>query len=150
MAKVDLIHVPYKGTGPAITDLVAGHVAMIISNIPSVLPMVKAGKLRALAVTTLRRSSIVPELPTVAESGIPGYEVEIWYGVLAPAGIPKPIVVRLNGELKSVLETQDVKQKLASQGADARGSTPEEFAERIVADMAKWSKVVKVSGARPD
>ncbi len=150
MAKVDLIHVPYKGTGPAITDLAAGHVAMIISNIPSVLPMVKAQKLRALAVTSLKRSSIVPDLPTVAESGLPGYEVEIWYGVLAPAGIPKPIVARLNAEMKSVLEMRDLKEKLASQGADALSSTPEEFAERIKADMAKWSNVVKVSGARPD
>jgi tripartite-type tricarboxylate transporter receptor subunit TctC len=150
MAGVDMIHVPYKGTGPAIIDLVSGQVSMIISNIPSVLPMVKAEKLRALAVTSLRRSSIVPDLPTVAESGLPGYEVEIWYGVLAPAGISKPIVARLNGEMKRVLDVQDVKEKLASQGADALSSTREEFAQRIKADMAKRGKVVKVSGARPD
>lgn len=150
MAGVDMIHVPYKGTGPAIIDLVSGQVSMIISNIPSVLPMVKAEKLRALAVTSLKRSSAVPHIPTVDESGIPGFEVDIWYGVLAPAGASKAIVARLNGEIRAVLQMQDVREKLSAQGADAMSSTPEEFGLRLKADIAKWSRVVKVSGAKPD
>lgn len=150
MAGVDMIHVPYKGTGPAITDLVSGQVAMIISNIPSVLPMVKAEKLRAVAVTSLKRSPVVPHIPTVHESGLPGFEVDIWYGVLTPAGVPKAIVTRLNSEVRAVLEMPDVRERLSAQGAGAMSSTPEEFAQRIKADIAKWSKVVKVSGAKPD
>lgn len=149
MAKVDMIHVPYKGTGPGVNDVVAGHVALIISNIPSVLPLVQAEKLRALAVTSPKRSPIVPELPTVAESGLPGYDVEIWYGLLAPRGVPAAIVNRLNAELKAVLALPDVRERMSNLGADATSSTPEEFARRIRDDMAKWGRVIKVSGAKP-
>ena len=149
MAKVKLLHVPYKGTGPAVTDVVAGHIAMIISNIPSVLPMVQAEKLRALAVTSTKRSPIVPDLPTVIESGLPGYEVEVWYGILAPAGTPKTVIARLNSELKAVLAQDDVKAKLAALGADPLTGSPEAFSQRIRADMAKWGRVIKVSGAQP-
>jgi tripartite-type tricarboxylate transporter receptor subunit TctC len=149
-AGVDIAHVPYKGTGPAVTDLVSGQVAMFITNMPSVLPMVKANRLRALAVTSLQRSTLMPELPTVAESGIPGFDITVWYGVLAPAAIPKPIVARVNQELRKMSEMQDVKDRLAVQGAEALSSTPEEIAKRIRDDRAKWEKIVKVSGARVD
>jgi tripartite-type tricarboxylate transporter receptor subunit TctC len=149
-AGVDIIHVPYKGTGPAVTDLVGGQVAMFITNMPSVLPMIKAKRLRALAVTSLQRSTLMPELPTVAESGIPGFEVIVWYGMLAPAAVPKPIVVRMNQELRKMADMQDVKDRLAAQGAEALSSTPEEFAKRIRDDRAKWEKIVKISGARVD
>jgi len=150
VAGVDITHVPYKGTGPAVTDLVSGQVAMFITNMPSVIPMLKANRLRPLAVTSLQRSTLMPELPTVSESGIPGFEVTVWYGVLAPAAIPKPIVVRVNEELRKMSEMQDVKDRLAAQGAEAMSSTPEEFARRIRDDKAKWEKIAKASGARVD
>ena len=149
-AGIDIQHVPYKGTGPAVTDVVSGQVAMFITNMPSVLPMVKAHRLRALAVTSLQRSALVPDLPTVAESGIPGFEITVWYGLLAPAATPKPIVSRLNQELRKMAEMQDVKERLAAQGAETMSSTPEEFAKRIRDDLAKWGKIVAASGARVD
>jgi tripartite-type tricarboxylate transporter receptor subunit TctC len=150
MAGIDIVHVPYKGTAPAVTDLVSGQVSMMIANMPSVLPMVKAGKLRALAVTSLKRSPTMPELPTVSESGIPGFEVDVWYGVLAPAKTPKPVIARINQEMRKILEMPDVKQRLAEQGAEAASSTPEEFGARIRADITKWAKVVKNAGIQPE
>lgn len=150
VAGVDLTHVPYKGTGPAITDLVAGQVAMFITNMPSIMPMVKAGRVRALAVTSLARSSLMPELPTVVEAGIPGFEVIVWYGLLAPAAAPKPILARLNQEVRKMSDMQEVKDRLAQQGAEVMTSTPEEFAKRIRDDRAKWEKIVKISGAKAD
>ena len=149
-AGIDIQHVPYKGTGPAVTDVVSGQVAMFITNMPSVLPMVKAGRLRALAVTSLQRSTLAPDLPTVAESGIPGFEVIVWYGVLAPAATPQPILSRVNQELRKMSGMQDVKDRLSVQGAEALSSTPEEFAKRISDDLMKWGKIVKASGARVD
>ncbi len=149
-AGIDIVHVPYKGTAPAVTDLVSGQVSMMIANTPAVLPMVKAGRLKPLAVTSLSRSSLMPELPTVAESGLPGFEVIVWYGVLAPAVTPKPIIAKLNGYLKQMASVPEVKERLAGQGAEAISSTPEEFARKIREDMKKWAKVVQVSGARPD
>ena len=149
-AGIDIQHVPYKGTGPAVTDLVSGQVAMFITNMPSVLPMVKANRLRALAVTSLQRSALLPDLPTVAESGIPGFEVIVWYGVLAPAATPKPIISRVNQEVRKMSGMQDVKERLSVQGAEAVSSTPEEFAKRIRDDLMKWGKIVKASGARVD
>lgn len=149
-AGIDIQHVPYKGTGPAVTDLVSGQVAMFITNMPSVLPMVKANRLRALAVTSLQRSALVADLPTVAESGIPGFEVIVWYGVFAPAATPRPIIVRVNQEVRKMSDMQDVKQRLAVQGAEAMASTPEELAKRIRDDLVKWGKIVKASGARAD
>ncbi len=149
-ADINIVHVPYKGTAPAVTDLVSGQVSMMIANMPAVLPMIKAGRLRPLAVTSLSRSSLMPELPTVAESGLPGFEVIVWYGVLAPAATPKPIIAKLNGYLKQMAGVPQVKERLAGQGAEAISSTPEEFARKIREDMKKWAKVVQVSGARPD
>ena len=123
---------------------------MMIANMPSVLPMVKAGKLRALAVTSLKRSPTMPELPTVSESGVPGFEVDVWYGVLAPAKTPKPVIARINQDMRKILEMPDVKQRLADQGAEAASSTPEEFGARIRADIVKWAKVVKNAGIQPE
>ena len=149
-AGIDIQHVPYKGTGPAVTDLVSGQVAMFITNMPSVLPMVKANRVRALAVTSLQRSSLMPELPTVAESGIPGFEVIVWYGVFVPSGTSRPIIVRLNQEVRKMSGMQDVKDRLALQGAEVMSSTPEELAKRVRDDLLKWGKIVKSSGARVD
>ncbi len=149
-AGIDIVHVPYKGTAPAITDLISGQVSMMIANMPSVLPMVKAGRLRAIAVTSLSRSSFMPELATVAEAGLPGFEVVVWYGVLAPAATPRPIIARLNGYLTQMATLPEVKERLAGQGAEAISSTPEAFAHKIREDIAIWAKVVQVSGARAD
>ena len=149
-AGIDIQHVPYKGTGPAVTDVVSGQVAMFITNMPSVLPMVKANRLRALAVTSLQRSALMPDVPTVAESGIPGFEVIVWYGVFAPAATPRPILARLNQELRKLSGMQDVKDRLALQGAEVMTSTSEELAKRVRDDLAKWGKIVKASGARVD
>lgn len=149
-AGINIVHIPYKGTAPAVTDLVSGQVSMMIANMPSVLPMVKAGRLRALAVTSLNRSSLMPELPTVAESGLPGFEVIVWYGVLAPAMTPGPIVNVLNAHLKQMAGMPEVRERLASQGAEAISSTPEEFARKIRDDIKKWAKVVQASGARAE
>ena len=149
-AGIDIQHVPYKGTGPAVTDVVSGQVAMFITNMPSVLPMVKANRLRALAVTSLQRSALLPDLPTVAESAIPGFEVIVWYGVFAPAATPKPILSRLNQEIRKLSGMQDVKDRLAVQGAEVMTSTQEELAKRVRDDLAKWGKIVRTSGARVD
>ena len=149
-AGIDLQHVPYKGTGPAVTDVVSGQVAMFITNMPSVLPMVKANRLRALAVTSLTRTTLMPELPTVAESGIPGFEVIVWYGVFAPAGTPRPIISRLNQEIGKLAAMQDIKDRLAVQGAEVMISTPEELTQRVRGDLAKWGKIVRTSGIKAD
>lgn len=149
-AGISIQHVPYKGTGLAVTDLVSGQVAMFITNMPSVLPMVKAGRVRALAVTSLQRSTLMPDLPTVAESGIPGFEVIVWYGLLAPAAVPAPILARINQEVRKMADMQDVKDRLAVQGAEVMVSTPDALAKRIREDRAKWEKIVKISGAKAD
>ena len=149
-AGIDIQHVPYKGTGPAVTDLVSGQVSMFITNMPSVLPMVKANRLRPLAVTSLQRSALMPDLPTVAESGIPGFEVVVWYGLFAPAATPRPIIVRVNQEVRTMSSMQDVRDRLSVQGAEVMSSTPEELAKRVRDDLIKWGKIVKASGARVD
>jgi len=146
-AGVDFLHVPYKGTGPAITDVVSGQVTLFISNMPSVLPMVKAGRLRPLAVTSLQRSTLAPELPTISESGIKDFELIVWYGLLAPKGTAGPVLTRLNQEVRKMETMQDIKDRLASQGAEVLTSTQEEFARRIASDRAKWERAVKLSGA---
>ena len=150
VAGINIQHVPYKGTGPAVTDLISGQVSLFITNMPSVLPMVKAGRVRALAVTSLQRSTLAPDLPTVAESGIPGFEVIVWYGVLAPAAVPKALLARLNQEVRKMSDMQDVKDKLALLGAEAMSSTPEAFAQRIRDDLSKWGKIVRDTGAKAD
>jgi tripartite-type tricarboxylate transporter receptor subunit TctC len=142
-------HIPYKGTGPLITDLISGQVSVTIASAVPLAPQTKSGKLRGLAVTGLKRSPSFPELPTIAET-VPGYEVTNWFGILAPAGTARPIVTRLNKELNAALGSPALRERLASQGADLVGGTPEEFAKVIRSDFAKWAKVVKESGAKVD
>lgn len=147
---IDMVHVPYKGGGPALLALISGEVAMLFSSLPSTLPQVKAGKVRALAVSSAKRSPAVPELPTVAESGVPNFEVTSWYGVLAPAKTPKPVIARLHSEIVKGLNAPDLKERLANDGTEVVGSTPQVFAEYMKAEIPKWAKVIKVSGARSD
>jgi tripartite-type tricarboxylate transporter receptor subunit TctC len=150
MAGVDMLHVPYKGSGPAVSDLIGGQINMMFDNMPSSLPHVKAGRLRAIAVTSGKRSPAMPDLPTVAEAGVPGYESVAWFGVLAPAGTPPALVKKLNAEIVKVLKSPDVAQRLASQGAEPVFNTPEEFSALIKTEMVKWAKVIKASGAQVD
>ncbi len=147
---VQMVHVPYKGSAPAVTDLLGGQVNMMFDNMPSALPHVKAGKLRPLGVTSAKRSPAVPDVPTIAEAGVKGYEASSWFGVLAPAGTPKDIVAKLNAEIAKSLGTPEMKEKLSSQGAEPVGNTPEQFGAFIRAEIDKWAKVVKASGATVD
>jgi tripartite-type tricarboxylate transporter receptor subunit TctC len=150
MAGVDLVHVPYKGAQPALTDVIAGQVQMMFATSASVIPYIKAGRLRALAVTTAQRSASVPELPTVAEAGVPGFEATTWHGVVVPAATPVAVVTRLNEEINSALSEKDLKDRLASLGAEVSTGTPRQFADYIARETPKWAKVVKDSGARPE
>ena len=150
MAGVDMTHVPYKGSAPALTDLIGGQVQVMFDNLPSSLPQIKAGKLRAIAVTSTQRAPALPDVPTIAESGLPGFEATSWFGVVAPAGTPPAIVARLNADVNQWLQTPDAKEKLLAQGAAAAGGSPEQFAAYIRAETEKWAKVVKASGAKVD
>ena len=149
-AGVQMTHVPYKGSAPALTDLMGGQVQLMFDNLPSALPHIKAGKLRALAVTSTVRAPTLPDVPTIAESGFPGFEASSWFGLLAPAGTKPEVVAKLNAEVRKWLETPEAREKLASQGANAAGGTPEDFARHIAAETAKWARVVKESGAKVD
>jgi len=142
-------HIPYKGTGPLITDLIAGQVSVTIASAVPLSPQVRIGKLRGLAVTSPKRSPSFPDLPAIAET-VPGYEVVNWFGILAPAGTPKTIVSRVNKELNAALQSTALKERLATQGADTVGGTPEDFGRIIRSDYAKWARVVKESGAKVD
>jgi len=146
MAGIDVVHVPFKGSGQALIDVVAGRVSMIIDNMPSALPHIKGGKLRALGVTGSKRSGALPEVPTIAEAGVPGYESLSWSGFALPAGAPREVVQRLNRETNAILATADMKQKLAEQGADAVGGAPEVFAEHVRREREKWSRLVRERG----
>lgn len=150
LAGVQITHVPYKGGGPALADLLGGHVSVLFSTLTSTLDLVKAGRLRALATTGSKRSGAAPELPTVAESGLPGYVVEAWYGVMVPAGTPRPIIDRLATELARIVQAPDVRETLRAQGTEAVGSTPEEFSRYLRAEIDKWSKTVKAQGLRAE
>ncbi len=150
MAGVDLLHVPYKGTGQALTDLLAGHVNLMFAPAQTVMPYVQAGRLKALAVTGAKRSATLPDLPTVAESGLPGYEAVGWFGLLAPAATPKATVAKLSAEANRVLAMSEVREKMLGLGAEPAGSTPEEFARFIRDDQAKWSRLMKDAGITPD
>jgi tripartite-type tricarboxylate transporter receptor subunit TctC len=150
MTGVDMTHVPYKGSAPALTDLMGGQVNVMFDNMPSAFPHVKSGKLRALAVTSARRSPAVPDLPTVAEAGVPGYEATSWFGLIAPAGTPKEIVNKFSTTVAKILGTPEVRERLSSQGAEPVGNTPEQFSAFIRAETAKWAEVVKKSGAHID
>jgi tripartite-type tricarboxylate transporter receptor subunit TctC len=150
MAGVQMTHVPYKGSAPALQDLIGGQVQLMFDNLPPSLPQIKAGKLRALAVTSAGRAPALPDTPTVAEAGLPGFEASSWFGVLAPAGTPPEIVNKLNAEIAKWLASPGAKEKLANVGANIAGGTPEDFARHIQAETAKWAKVVKESGAKVD
>jgi len=150
MAGIDMLHVPYKGTTPGVVDLLAGQVQLMTPNVLTALPHIKAGKLRPLAVTSAKRSDALPDVPTLAEAGVPGYESVQWYGVLAPAGTPRDIVARLHTEIAKSLRSGDVRERLAADGAEPVGSTPEEFAAFIRAEIDKWAKVAKAAGIQPE
>jgi tripartite-type tricarboxylate transporter receptor subunit TctC len=143
LAKVDLLHVPYKGGGPALTDLLAGQVSMYLASLPAALPHVRSGRLKGLAVTSTARAPALPDLPTVAEGGVAGYEYVGWYGILAPAATPAAIIERLNAETNKVLRQPAVAEKLAADGAQPVGGTPKEFGDHIKREIAKWAAVVK-------
>jgi tripartite-type tricarboxylate transporter receptor subunit TctC len=147
---VNILHIPYKGGAPAIADLVAGQIPMMFDNVPPLLPHVQAGKMRPLAVTSLKRISVLRDVPTLDEAGLKGFDSVAWNGVLAPAGTPKEIIARLNTEILRILSLPDVRERLSSQGADPVGGTPEQFAALIRAEIRKWAKVVKDSGAKVD
>ena len=150
MTGVDMLHIPYKGSAPAVTDLLGGQVNMMFDNIPSSLPHIKAGKLRALAVTGAKRSQLLPDLPTIAEAGVPGYDSYVWFGVTAPAGTPPEIIGRLNAAIAKAAVTPSFRDRLTEQGYDVQSSTPEQMTTSIRAEIAKWGKIVKASGARVD
>jgi tripartite-type tricarboxylate transporter receptor subunit TctC len=150
MSKTEITHIPYRGTSPAVTDLIAGQIQMIITGVPPTLNFVKTGKLRALAVATSKRLPLLPDLPTISEAGVPGYEATQWYGVLAPAGTPKPIVAKLNAEMAKAIKGPDVREKLAADAAEPVGNSPEEFGAFIKKEIARWAPVIKASGARPE
>jgi tripartite-type tricarboxylate transporter receptor subunit TctC len=150
MARVDMVHVPYKGNVPAFTDMLAGLVSLSFPSMPSAVPHVKSGRLRALGVTTVKRSPAAPDIPTIAESGLPGYESTSWYGMLAPARTQPAIVTRLRDVIVSVLGSPDMKEKFAAQGLDPVGNAPQQFEAVIRSEITKWAKVVKASGARPE
>ena len=148
MTGTEIVHVPYKGGAAAIGDLIAGNVDLMFESANSMAPHVKAGRVRALGVSGARRSTAFPELPTIAEAGVPGYEVSAWSGVIAPAGLPRPILDRLNGAVNAALVTPETKKRIDELGSEGGGGTPEQFAEIIRRDSAKWAEVVKRSGAR--
>ena len=150
MAGVTLTHVPYKGLGPGLLDVMAGRLHTVFSTAPSAIPHIKTGRLRGLAVTTAARSNLVPQLPTVAESGVPGYEAGSWYGIIAPAGTPRAVITRLNKEITGVLGAPDFREQIMAAGADPMPNTPDEFAAYIKSEITKWAKVIKLSGAKAE
>ena len=145
---VNIVHIPYKGSGPALADMLGGQVDVMFDNLTSSIGHIRSGKLRALAVTTVTRYPELPDLPTMQEAGVPGYEATAWFGIVVPRGTPRDAIARINGEVNKALAQADVKEKLAQQGALARSWTPEEFGSFIHNEVVKWAKVVKASGAK--
>ncbi len=150
MARIDLVHIPYKGSAPALNDLLAGQVNMMFDLVLTAAPHVKAGTVRAVAVTGKERSGVLPTVRTIAESGLPGYEVSAWFGIFAPANVPLPIVQSLNKEVVRIMQLADVRERLASQGAEPMSGSSEAFAEFVRIELAKWSGVVKAAGMRSE
>ncbi|HEU5284655.1 MAG TPA: tripartite tricarboxylate transporter substrate binding protein [Burkholderiales bacterium] len=148
MAGIDLVHVAYKGSAPAVADLIGSQVQVAFDNAPNVLPHVKAGRLRALGVSTATRSPLAPELPTIAESGVPGFDVEVWFGVVAPAGTPREVLQQLNAEINRALALPEVRRRFAEQGVRTIGGTPEQFGAYLQSQIKRWAKVVKDVGVR--
>ena len=147
---VPMQHVPYKGSGPALTDVIGGQTQLMFDSMPSSIGHIRAGKLRAIAVTTAKRASALPDVPTIAEAGVPGYDISTWYGVWAPAGTPKEIVARVSGEIAKIVRLPQVRDRLGGLGATPVGNTPEEFAAYNQSELAKWGRIVKDSGATVD
>jgi len=150
MAGIDIVHVPYRGGAAAAADLMAGQVQMMIDVMPNAYPLAKGGRVRGLAVSTARRFPGAPELPTIAESGVPGFDVSAWDGIFAPAGTPPAIVDKLNAAIRQALEENDLREMLIAHGAVAVGGTPDDLARHVVAEKAKWAKIIRASGARVD
>ena len=145
-----LVHIPYRGTAPAVTDLIAGQISLMLTGGPAMLPQVKAGQLRALAVTSAKRMEAQPELPTIAESGYPGFEADQWYGVVAPAGTPADVVARLNGAINRALNAPELKQRLSGEGAEAVATTPQAFGALIAREIERWRPVLKAGNVKAD
>jgi tripartite-type tricarboxylate transporter receptor subunit TctC len=150
MAGIKLVHVPYKGGGPATTAMVAGEVQLYFAPIPSTLPFVKAGKLRALAVTSAQRTPALPDSPTVAEAGLNGYDASTWNGLFAPARTPAAIVAKLNADVLAILKTREMHERLSAQGAEPAGTSPEELAAIVKREVVKWAKVIREAGIQPE
>ena len=150
LANVSYQHIPYKGGGPAVIDVVSGQVQFMFATAASVIPHTRTARLRALAVTSAQRSPTVPDLPTIAESAIAGFEALTWHGIVVPAATPQPVIAKINAEVNAALAATELKERLATQGVEARGGKPEEFAAFLRAEIPKWSKVVRDSGAKAD
>lgn len=150
MAKISLTHIPYKGTAPALVDLLGGQVQVMMNSAVSMLPLVRNGKLRGIATTGARRLTTLPEMPTVAESGVTGYEAASWYGILAPAQTPRPVIDTLNREIVAIMRRPELRERLIADGAEPVGNTPEEFAAYIKRELPRWAAVIKAAGIRPD
>jgi tripartite-type tricarboxylate transporter receptor subunit TctC len=150
MAGIKMIHVPFKGTGPALTDTMAGHVQILFGSVGATLPQMSSGRLRAIAVTTAKRIAAAPDVPTIDESGVKGYNVILWHGLIAPKGLPRPILDRVNGDLNKALQAKDMQERLAGDGVSAAGGTPEQFAVLIKKDIEVWRAVVKKSGVKAE
>jgi len=150
MAKIDTVHIPYKGIGPAVADLLGGQIQILLSGIPNVMPQVKAGKLRPLAVSTTKRSAFLPEVPTIAESGVPGYSVVLWWGLFAPGGTPRPIIARLNQEVGKILLSAEMRERLAAEGAEPTPTSPEEFAALVREEIQFWRRIAREAGIKPE
>jgi len=149
-AGIEMVHIPYKGAAPAMQALLAGDTQLMFDNLANSMPQVKAGKLRALAVTTAQRSKLAPELPTMAEAGVPGFDISTWFGLLAPAGTPPDVVAKWNADTVKILSAPEMRERMTAQGAEAAPTTPAEFAQFIARELAKYARIVKVSGAKID
>lgn len=150
LAKINMVHVPYKGTGPAMISMISGQTTMTITGMVALMPHVKSARLKLLGVATMKRLAIMPDVPTINESGVPGYDANQWYGVLTQSAVPRDIVTKLHADIVKVLARPDIKERLAADGAEPVANTPEQFAAHIKSEIARWAPVVKASGAKPD
>jgi tripartite-type tricarboxylate transporter receptor subunit TctC len=150
LAKVDVVHIPYKGGGPAVADLLGGQISMIFGNLPAVLPHVNSGRMRVLAIASAKRSPTLPDLPTMSEAGVPGFEASTWAGLLLPAGTPEPVVNKLYADLVRIYAMPDMRERMATGGFEAVGNSPKEFAAYIDAEVARWAKVIKAAGIKAE
>jgi tripartite-type tricarboxylate transporter receptor subunit TctC len=150
MGNLSMVHIPYKGSGPMMIDLLAGHISLTTATLISAIPHVRSGRVRALGVSGAQRSRVLPDVPTIAETGLPGYEVVQWYGLLAPAKTPLDIIARLHRETAHVVQLPEIREKLAADGAEPVVSTPDQFARDIRIELAKWAKVVHAAGIKPE